>query len=83
MPADRARFYENFVLAVVESGRVVSWQWFKHRDAGETGSNKGVVGVDYLPYTGFAAEFARVNREVYSLAAWADQAIGASENIRR
>jgi hypothetical protein len=70
--ADRARFYENFVLRILESGSVVSWQWFKHRDAGETGSNKGFLDGDHVPYSGFAVGFRAVNRQVYSLAAWFD-----------
>lgn len=71
--ADRGRFYENFVLRVLESGNVVSWQWFKHRDASKHGSNKGLLDSDHSPYAGFSEIYRRVNHQVYQVAEWFDQ----------
>ena len=71
--ADRGRFYENFVLSMLESGSVVSWQWFKHRDASKKGSNKGFLDSEHVPYAAFGEHYRMVNSQVYPLAAHFDR----------
>jgi len=54
---DRGLFYENFVLALLESRACVGWQWFKYQDndpddphaeASNRDSNKGIVDLGRL-----------------------------------
>lgn len=70
--ADRGRFYENFILSILESGNVVSWQWFKHRDASTKGSNKGFLDCEHVPYAAFGEHYRMVSRQIYPIAAWFD-----------
>jgi hypothetical protein len=69
---DRGRFYENFVLRLMEERCFVSWQWFKYRDTGTTGSNKGLVDVHDQPYPDFSTTVVRINPLIHSLADYLD-----------
>lgn len=73
---DRALFYQNFSLGLMESKNCVGWHWFKYvdNDPNDTSvdpsnrnSNKGVVTFDYKPYTELLDEMERLNDNVYSL----------------
>lgn len=56
--ADRAAFYQNFTLALLESRNCVGWHWFRYADndpaeradASNLDSNKGIVSNRYTPY---------------------------------
>lgn len=74
---DRAAFYQNFVLALLESRTCVGWHWFKYMDndpddprtdPSNRDSNKGMVTIRYEPYRDLVAGMKAVNREIYPLA---------------
>lgn len=57
--ADRGAFYQNFALALLESGTCIGWHWFKYMDndptntktdASNRDSNKGLLNSRYEPY---------------------------------
>ncbi|HVU26786.1 MAG TPA: hypothetical protein VHG71_03515 [Verrucomicrobiae bacterium] len=70
--ADRGRWYENFVLRLLEEQCFVSWQWFKWRDDGEIGSNKGIIDYQFQSYLPFAKVMTDVNHQIYQLADYFD-----------
>jgi len=56
---DRGLFYQNFVLALLESRVCVGWDWFRYMDndpedkkvdPSNRDSNKGIVNNRYVPY---------------------------------
>ena len=56
---DRALFYQNFLLGMLESKLCVGWDWFKYMDndpedlstdPSNRDSNKGMVTIRYQPY---------------------------------
>uniref|UniRef100_Q02B53 Agarase n=1 Tax=Solibacter usitatus (strain Ellin6076) TaxID=234267 RepID=Q02B53_SOLUE len=74
---DRAAFYQNFVLALLESRTCVGWHWFKYMDndpddprtdPSNRDSNKGMVTIRYQPYRDLVAGMKAINREIYPLA---------------
>jgi hypothetical protein len=78
---DRGRFYENFVLALLESQVCVGWHWFKYADndpadakadPSNTDSNKGIVSNRYEPYAPLVTSMERINTRVYALAEYFD-----------
>lgn len=75
---DRAKFYENFTLGLLEARGCVGWQWFKYgdndpenlkTDPSNRDSNKGMVTNRYEPYPELVASMQRINERVYQLAA--------------
>ena len=73
---DRGIFYQNFMLKMLESKYCVGVHWFKYRDndpqnknaeASNTDANKGIVGVDYEPYTDLLDKMKEINDQVYGL----------------
>ncbi len=57
--ADRAAFYQNFTLALIESRVCVGWHWFRYSDndpdrkgadPSNVDANKGIVSNRYVPY---------------------------------
>jgi hypothetical protein len=74
---DRAAFYQNFILALLESRACVGWHWFKYMDndpedlrtdPSNRDSNKGMVTIRYEPYNELVAGMKALNREIYALA---------------
>lgn len=74
---DRALFYENFTLGLLEHRGCVGWQWFKYADndpenlkvdPSNRDSNKGMVTNRYEPYAPLAASMRRVNERAYQIA---------------
>lgn len=74
--ADRGRFYQHYVLGLLESRNCVGWHWFKYQDndpeqkgaeLSNIDSNKGIVDIRYRPWTEFVELMRQVNREVYPL----------------
>ncbi len=73
---DRAWFYQNFTLGLLESKSCVGWHWFKYRDnnpldlstdPSNRDSNKGIVNYEYEPYLTLLWEMKKLNDEVYPL----------------
>ena len=73
---DRAMFYQNFSLGLMENSNCVGWHWFKYVDnnpndtsvdPSNLNSNKGVVTFDYKLYTELLDEMKRLNDNVYPL----------------
>ena len=73
---ERGCFYQNFVLALIESQAVVGWHWFKYMDndpedlstdPSNRNSNKGIVTADYRPYRPLLKSMKSLNSAVYRL----------------
>ena len=73
---DRGWFYQNFVLALMESRVAVGWHWFKYADndpadtradPSNLDSNKGIVSADYTPWQGLLAAMKALNDRTYHL----------------
>lgn len=72
---DRARYYQHFALAALETKNVIGWHWFKYRDdpaeskaldaAG--GANKGMFDFNGRAYDLLYQRARAVNREAYPL----------------
>jgi hypothetical protein len=73
---DRASFYQNFLLGMLESKQCVGWDWFKYMDndpedlttdPSNRDSNKGMVAIRYEPYKPLLEGMKEFNREIYPL----------------
>ncbi len=73
---DRAKFYENFTLGLMQNKNCVGWHWFKFLDnnpedvnaePSNRDSNKGVINWQYKPYKELLEEMKRLNDNVYHL----------------
>ena len=77
---DRGRFYQNFVLTLLESKACVGWHWFKYADndpdAGGDPSNidanKGVVSNRYAPYLELLEAMQQINERTHHLVRYFD-----------
>ncbi|UCG55844.1 MAG: hypothetical protein JSU70_13345 [Phycisphaerales bacterium] len=78
---DRARFYQNFTLGLLESRACVGWHWFKYRDnnpedlstdPSNRDSNKGIVDYQYNPYHTLVEGMGGLNTRVYALTDYFD-----------
>ena len=74
--ADRALFYQNFTLGLLESKCCVGWNWFKYQDNDpedpsaditNRDSNKGIVTIGYEPYKPALDGIEELNRQVYAV----------------
>ena len=79
---DRGRFYQNFVLGLLESRVCVGWHWFKYMDndpedlrtdPSNRNSNKGIVTTRYEPYTPLLDAMGELNAVVYPLTRYFDR----------
>jgi hypothetical protein len=79
---DRALFYQNFTLALLESRECVGWHWFKYMDndpedlttdPSNRDSNKGIVSIRYEPYRPLLEGMKALNSEVYALTEYFDR----------
>lgn len=82
---DRGLFYQNFVLELLQSPGVVGWHWFRYQDNDPTDTtadpsnrdgNKGIVDASYRPYADLLTEMRTLNRQVYPLIRYFDEAAG-------
>ncbi|MFT3823883.1 MAG: hypothetical protein QM731_08175 [Chitinophagaceae bacterium] len=73
---DRGLFYQNFALALLESGGCIGFQWFKYQDndptntkadPSNTDANKGIVSNKYEVYQPLLDKMKELNTQVYSL----------------
>jgi hypothetical protein len=74
--ADRGWFYQNFVLALMESKVCVGWHWFKYADndpadtkadPSNLDANKGIVSADYAPWQELLTAMKALNDRAYHL----------------
>jgi hypothetical protein len=79
---DRGRFYQNFVLSLLQSKGCVGWHWFKYIDNDPTATkvdpsnqdaNKGIVNNRYVPYTPLLEAMKQLNQRAYSLVGYFDR----------
>ena len=73
---DRALFYQQFTLSLLESRACVGWHWFKYADVdrenadtgrSERGVNTGIVNGSYQPYVELLESMKELNTQVYPL----------------
>jgi hypothetical protein len=62
---DRAKFFENFTLALIEHPGCVGFHHFKYID--DDGSNKGLVNASFKWYEPLKNSFHKVARDIYAL----------------
>ncbi|MGJ8697758.1 MAG: hypothetical protein ACSHYF_15685 [Verrucomicrobiaceae bacterium] len=74
--ADRAAFYQNFTLSLLESRVCIGWHWFRYsdndptekgRDPSNLDANKGIVTNRYHPYTELLTPMRTLNQRTYNL----------------
>lgn len=79
---DRALYYQNFTLGLLESKVCIGWDWFKYadndpEDAGadpsNRDSNKGILSNRYEPYSPLLAAMKQINERTFSLIEYFDQ----------
>lgn len=77
---DRGLFYQNFILALLESKVCVGWHWFKYADndpdsnpdPSNIDSNKGIVSNRYEPYDDLLDDMLLINQRSQKLTEWFD-----------
>lgn len=74
--SDRGLFYQNYTLALLESGNCVGWHWFKYQDndpayknvdPSNTDANKGILNNEYKLYAPMTDKMKELNDLVYPL----------------
>lgn len=80
---DRALFYQNFALKLMESKNCMGFHWFTYMDNDPTvegsdssnvDSNKGLMNTfTYEPYTELTAKMEELNRQAYSVIDYFDE----------
>ena len=79
---DRGLFYQNFALALLESGNCAGFQWFKYQDndpgdtkadPSNTDANKGIVNIEYKLYQPLTDKRKALNTQVYSITDFFDK----------
>lgn len=79
---DRGLFYQNYNLALLESGNCVGWHYFKYQDndptatgvdPSNTDSNKGIVNNYYEIWTPMMELMKELNTHVYSIIDYFDK----------
>lgn len=78
---DRARFYQHFTMALIESRNCIGWQWLNYQDndpenktaeLSNLDANKGIVNIRYEPYEPLVKGMTAINTRVYELADYFD-----------
>ncbi|MCX7049482.1 MAG: hypothetical protein NTX50_28860, partial [Candidatus Sumerlaeota bacterium] len=79
---DRGLFYQNYVLGLLEAKDCIGWQWFKYQDndpnnlktdPSNRDSNKGIVNVEFKPYTPLLEQMKEINERAYTLTEYFDK----------
>jgi len=78
---ERGYAYQNYTLALLESKNCVGWHWFKYMDndpstlsePSNIDGNKGIVKIDYKPYSPLVEKMKVLNLNVYSLIDYFDK----------
>jgi hypothetical protein len=78
---DRGKFYQHFVLGLLESKTCVGWHWFKYMDndpddlttdPSNRDSNKGIVTIQFDPYNQLLRRMSALNEHIYHVIDWMD-----------
>lgn len=78
---ERGEFYQNFTLALMQSGVIVGWHWFKYQDndpsdpnaePSNRDANKGIVSFTYQPYQPLVDRMRQINLNAYALSDYFD-----------
>lgn len=73
---ERARFYQNFVLKLLETKSCVGFHWFQYldndpeatgRDSSNQDGNKGIVNTQFEYYQPLITEMQELNKNIYPL----------------
>lgn len=89
---ERGLFYQNFVLALLESKVCVGWHWFKYMDndpddtrvdPSNRDSNKGIVNNRYVPYAPLLELMKEINERAYSLVDYFDRKPGLASHAEK
>lgn len=64
---DRADWFENWMLKLLQNKGNVGFHWFRYRDKDGQDSNKGLFDVNYEAYPELALSMAKVSQSIYSL----------------
>jgi len=87
--ADRAAFYQNFTLGLLESKVCVGWHWFRYsdNDPQEKGTdpsnldaNKGIVSSRYRPYKELLRSMKQINFRTQGIIEYFDQRAADQQN---
>jgi len=72
--ADRARFYQNFTLGLLQSKSCIGWFWHTYRDTKDLpkGSNKGFLSIRYEPFEDLVQMAKALHSQVYPLTTYFD-----------
>lgn len=79
---DRGHFYQNFVIALLQSKACVGWHWFTYQDndpqnlktdPSNRDSNKGIVDSEFNQYKPLIESMGELNHNVYNLINYIDK----------
>ena len=79
---DRGLFYQNYTLALLESGNCIGWHWFKYQDndpslegaeLSNIDANKGIVNFNYDGYKSCLDKMSEINNQMYDLIDYFDR----------
>lgn len=88
---ERGYYYQNMALNLLARKNNVGWHWFKYldndpedlaTDPSNRNSNKGIVNVQYEPYTELTSAMKEINRQAYRLIEFFDDAMGSISESR-
>jgi hypothetical protein len=80
---ERGYYYQNMALNLLARKNNVGWHWFKYADndpedlttdPSNRNSNKGIVNVEYEPYTDLVDAMKELNTQAYRLIEFFDDA---------
>ena len=67
----RGLFYQNYTLALLQSGTTVGWHWFRYQDNeppnDNDDSNKGIVDNNFEPWVELLEHMREINANVYNI----------------
>ena len=73
---ERGTFYQNYALKLLQTKNCVGFHWFKYldndpnatdRDASNIDGNKGILNINFQPYTDLTDSMREININVYKL----------------
>ena len=79
---DRADYYHNFTLRMLESQNMVGWYWLQYidndpnngiGDLSSRDSNKGIVSNTHNEYTVLTSSMAELNKNIYKISQYFDK----------
>jgi len=81
---DRGRFYENFVLKLLQDKNCIGFTWFTYQDndphntvasSDQADSNKGIVDNDFNLWSPLGRAMKKINRQIYQLIDFFDKRV--------